>query len=114
MAFTSRRCSRSAHLLTDIPHPVSVFAFISLFLIPIPIAFLRWGPSLRARSAMAKEAGAIVAKMRAQAAAAAKKAQEAAAAAAAATSEKEKTDSEGSETGTLSRLNIVTAITTPV
>ncbi|KAI0750005.1 major facilitator superfamily domain-containing protein [Daedaleopsis nitida] len=64
---------------------VSVFGFISLCLIPIPIAFLRWGPALRARSPMAKEANAIVAKMRAQAAAAAKKAQEQAAAASSAT-----------------------------
>ncbi|KAM5544656.1 hypothetical protein V8D89_001554 [Ganoderma adspersum] len=107
-----------AHSITDnlgTEWGVSVFGFISLFLIPIPIAFLRWGPTLRARSVMAKEAGAIVAKMRAQAAAAAKKAQEAAAAAAAAGTgaEKEKTYSEDSETGTLSKLNIVSAITTP-
>ncbi|OBZ66361.1 hypothetical protein A0H81_13585 [Grifola frondosa] len=54
---------------------VSVFGFISLCLIPIPILFLRYGASLRARSALAQEANAIVAKMRAQAAAAAKKAQ---------------------------------------
>lgn len=96
---------------------MSVFGFISLFLIPIPIAFLRWGPTLRARSAMAKEAGAIVAKMRAQAAAAAKKAQEAAAAAAAtaaAEKEKEKSYSEDSETGTPPKLSIVSAITAPV
>ncbi|KAI0788184.1 MFS general substrate transporter [Fomes fomentarius] len=71
---------------------VSVFAFISLALIPIPLAFLRWGPVLRARSPMAKEANAIVAKMRAQAAAAAKKAQEAAAASA----NSDKAESDGS------------------
>ncbi|KAI1783606.1 MFS general substrate transporter [Ganoderma leucocontextum] len=107
-----------AHSITDnlgTDWGVSVFGFISLLLIPIPIAFLRWGPTLRARSAMAKEAGAIVAKMRAQAAAAAKKAQEAAAAtAAAAAAEKEKTDSEGSVTPTLSKLNIVSVINNPV
>ena len=53
---------------------------------------------------MAKEAGAIVAKMRAQAAAAAKKAQEAAAVA----TEREKVDSDGSETGTVSKLTVLT------
>ncbi|KAM5544658.1 hypothetical protein V8D89_001556 [Ganoderma adspersum] len=54
------------------PLAVSVFGFISLFLIPIPICSCGGGPTLRAHPAMAKEAGTIVAKMRAQAAAAAK------------------------------------------
>ncbi|KAH9933622.1 MFS general substrate transporter [Epithele typhae] len=77
---------------------VSIFGFISLILIPIPLAFLRWGPALRERSPLAKEANAIVAKMRAQAAAAAKKAQEAAAAAA---EEKEKSLASVSERSAL-------------
>lgn len=49
-------------------HPVSLFGFLSFGLLIIPFAFLRYGASLRAKSHFAKEAGAIVARMRAAAA----------------------------------------------
>ncbi|RPD54868.1 MFS general substrate transporter [Lentinus tigrinus ALCF2SS1-6] len=94
---------------------VSVFGFISFCLLPIPLVFLRWGPTLRARSPMANEANAIVAKMRAQAAAAAKKAQEQAAAAAAIAAENEKAkvnidslDSDRSDGEMVKKLNVLT------
>lgn len=45
---------------------------MSLALIPIPLAFLRYGAGLRTRSPYAQEANLIVAKMRAQAEAQAK------------------------------------------
>lgn len=45
---------------------VSVFGFISLGLIPIPLIFIRYGPSFRARSHFASEARRVAAQMHAQ------------------------------------------------
>lgn len=45
---------------------VSIFAFISLGLAPIPFIFVRFGPALRARSRHARQAREAVARMHAQ------------------------------------------------
>lgn len=45
---------------------VSIFAFISLGLVPIPFAFVRFGPALRARSRHARQAREAIARMHAQ------------------------------------------------
>jgi hypothetical protein len=58
--------------LTDAPFllfvcltiPVSIFGFLSLGLIPIPLIFIRYGKQLRARSRYAKEAQDIIMRMR--------------------------------------------------
>ncbi|CDO71078.1 hypothetical protein BN946_scf184844.g82 [Trametes cinnabarina] len=42
---------------------VTVFAFISLGLVPIPFVFIRFGPALRARSRHAREAHEFIARM---------------------------------------------------
>ncbi|KAI0659875.1 MFS general substrate transporter [Cubamyces menziesii] len=45
---------------------VTVFAFISVAMIPIPFIFVRFGPALRARSRHAKEAREIITRMHRQ------------------------------------------------
>jgi len=42
---------------------VSLFGFLTLGLVPIPMIFLRYGQSMRAKSHFAREANAIVANM---------------------------------------------------
>lgn len=44
---------------------VSIFAFISLGLVPIPFVFVRFGPALRARSRHARQAREAIARMHA-------------------------------------------------
>jgi hypothetical protein len=44
----------------DFLPPVSIFAFISLGLIPIPIVLIRYGKELRARSRYAQEARRVI------------------------------------------------------
>ena len=43
--------------------PVSIFAFLSLGLIPIPLIFIRYGKQLRARSRYAQEAHDVIMRM---------------------------------------------------
>ncbi|KAI0761317.1 MFS general substrate transporter [Trametes elegans] len=45
---------------------VTVFAFIALAMVPIPLVFVRYGPTLRARSRHAKEAREAIARMHKQ------------------------------------------------
>jgi hypothetical protein len=42
---------------------VSLFGFLSLGLIPIPLFFIRYGKNLRARSRFRQEAGSMIARM---------------------------------------------------
>jgi non-ribosomal peptide synthetase component E (peptide arylation enzyme) len=44
---------------------VSLFGFLSLGLIPIPLIFIRYGEQLRARSRYAQEANVVIARLRA-------------------------------------------------
>ena len=43
--------------------PVSIFAFLSLGLFPIPLIFIRYGKQLRARSRYAQEAHKVIMRM---------------------------------------------------
>ena len=43
--------------------PVSIFAFLSLGLFPIPLIFIRYGKQLRAGSRFAQEAQAVIMRM---------------------------------------------------
>jgi hypothetical protein len=54
----------SQHRLLTRNTTVSLFAFLSLGLLPIPIIFVRYGAQLRARSKYAKEAEAVIRAMR--------------------------------------------------
>ena len=55
-------CYLSSLLLLVAP-TVSIFAFLSLGLIPIPLIFIRYGKQLRAHSRYAQEAHRVIMRM---------------------------------------------------
>lgn len=61
------RCALDADVTHVTFYPlVSLFGFISLGLIPIPLIFIRYGPTFRARSHFASEARRVAEEMRGQ------------------------------------------------
>ena len=50
-------------LFSHVVPPVSIFAFLSLGLIPIPLFLIRYGKKLRARSRYSQEARRVIVRM---------------------------------------------------
>lgn len=55
--------NRSVICALLVPLTVSIFAFLSLGLVPIPLIFIRYGKQLRARSRLSREAHEVIMRM---------------------------------------------------